>query len=76
MTWADRIELNPEILLGKPVVRGTRVSVELVLEMLANGVSEADILANYPRLTREDVLACVRYAVEVVKGERVIPLSA
>jgi len=76
MTWADRIELNPEVLLGKPVVRGTRVSVELVLEMLANGVSEADILANYPRLTREDVLACVRYAVEVVKRERVVPLSA
>jgi len=47
------------VLVGKPVVRGTRLAVEFVLEMVASGVSEQEILANYPRLTHEDILACV-----------------
>lgn len=74
MSWSDRIELNPEVLVGKPVVKGTRISVELVLEMLANGVTEEEVLACYPRLTRVDVLACVAYATDLVKSERAFPL--
>jgi uncharacterized protein (DUF433 family) len=62
MDWRERVELNPEVLTGKPVVRGTRLAVEFVLEMIASGVSEQEILSNYPRLTHEDVLACVAYA--------------
>ena len=72
--WRDRIELNPEILTGKPVVRGTRLAVEYVLDMLDSGVAEAQILENHPRLTHEDVLACVAYATDVLKSERVYPV--
>jgi uncharacterized protein (DUF433 family) len=75
MSWRDRIELDPEVLVGKPVVRGTRLAVEFVLEMLASGVSEQEVLSNYPRLTRSDILACVAYAAESIKSERVYPLA-
>jgi uncharacterized protein (DUF433 family) len=74
--WRDRIELNPAVLVGKPVVKATRISVELVLEMLAGGIAEEAILQDYPRLTHEDILACVAYAVDLVKSERSFPLSA
>ena len=76
MSWHDHIELNPEVLVGKPVLKGTRLSVEFVLDMIAAGVSEAEMLANYPRLTHEGILACVAYASDLVRGERVLPLSA
>lgn len=76
MDWRDRIEVNPKVLVGKPIVRGTRISVELVLEMIAAGVSKAEILDNYPGLTAEDIRACVAYAAEIVASERVYPLSA
>jgi uncharacterized protein (DUF433 family) len=62
MNWRERIEVNPEVLAGKPVVRGTRLAVEFVLELMAAGETETGILANYPRLTREDLLACLAYA--------------
>jgi uncharacterized protein (DUF433 family) len=55
MSWPERIVIDPEILAGKPVVRGTRLAVEFILELLAAGQSEADILANYPGLAREDI---------------------
>ncbi|MBI2392260.1 MAG: DUF433 domain-containing protein [Deltaproteobacteria bacterium] len=76
MDWREHIELNPAVLVGKPVLRGTRLSVEHVLDMLAAGVSEEEILANHPRLTREGVRACLAYATALVRGERVFPLSA
>jgi uncharacterized protein (DUF433 family) len=76
MDWHARIELNPAVLVGKPVVKGTRLAVEFVLDLLAAGVSEPEILANYPRLTRDDILACVAYARDVVTAERVYPVSA
>jgi uncharacterized protein (DUF433 family) len=59
MNWRERIETNPEVLAGKPVIRGTRLAVELILELLAAGQTEAELLANYPRLTHEDLLACL-----------------
>ena len=62
MSWPERIVIAPEILAGKPVVRGTRLAVEFILELLAAGQSEAAILANYPGLTRDDILACLAYA--------------
>lgn len=76
MSWRDHIEINPEILTGKPVVKGTRLAVTFVLDLLAAGTSEAEILANYPRLTHESILACVAYAADILKSERVFPLSA
>lgn len=58
MPWPEGITVDPEILAGKPVIRGTRIAVELVLELLAAGQSDAEILENYPGLTRNDVCAC------------------
>jgi uncharacterized protein (DUF433 family) len=58
----DRIAINPEVMLGKPVIRGTRITVEILLEKIAAGCSIDKILADYPRLTREDVLSAVAYA--------------
>jgi uncharacterized protein (DUF433 family) len=59
MPWTGRIVADPAILAGKPVVRGTRLSVELILELLAAGESEQSILEDYPGLTREDILGCL-----------------
>jgi len=59
---ADHIEVNPRVMLGKPVIRGTRIPVELILRKLGEGASEADLLDAYPRLTREDIHAAIRYA--------------
>ncbi len=75
MSWQERIVLDPKVLLGKPVVKGTRLSVELLVDHLAQGWSEADILRNYPKLTVEDIRACLAYASERLSAERVYPLS-
>ena len=58
----DRVEVDPEVMLGKPVIRGTRVPVELIVRKLSEGASEADLLDAYPRLTLEDIRAAVRHA--------------
>ena len=65
MTATDRIEINPEIMLGKPVIRGTRIPVELILRKLSDGMAEADLLDAYPRLTCDDIRAAIRYAARV-----------
>ena len=65
----DRIETNPATLGGKPVIRGTRISVELVLRKLADGATEAELLDGYPRLTREDIRAALAYAADTVAQE-------
>ena len=67
----DRIVIDPDILVGKPVVKGTRLSVDFLLGLLAQGWSEAEILRNYPGLAREDLLACWGYAAEVLGQEKV-----
>ena len=58
----ERITVNPRILGGKPIIEGTRISVEFILDLLASDVGEEDILADYPHLNREDIRACLRYA--------------
>ncbi len=62
MTWQDRITIDPNILVGKPVIRGTRLAVELIIDLLAQGWSEAQILEEYPRISEEDIHACLAYA--------------
>lgn len=62
MDWRSRITLDPEILAGKPVIKGTRISVELILELLANGWTDQEILENYPQLEKEDIQSALRYA--------------
>lgn len=71
MNWKDRIAANPKVLVGKPVIKGTRLAVEFIIDLLAGGWSEAQIIENYPGITREDIEACLRYANEFVKAERV-----
>jgi uncharacterized protein (DUF433 family) len=71
-----RIILDPEVLSGKPVIRGTRLSVEFVLGLLADGWSEADIFANYPGITHDDIIACFAYARDALSSERVFPSAA
>ena len=75
MALPDRIVVDSKILAGKPVVRGTRISVELVVELLAAGWSHAQILASYPHLTEEDIRACLAYASELLREEKVYPLK-
>ncbi len=74
MAWPDRIVIDPEILVGKPVVRGTRLAVEFILDLLAAGEQEGDILANYPGLTREDIRACLAYASYLAHEYKAYPL--
>lgn len=75
MSWQERIVVDPAILVGKPLVKGTRLSVEFLIDLLAQGWSEAEILKNYPGLTREDLLACLGYAGERLRSERIYPLE-
>ena len=71
MDWRDRIVVDPEILVGKPVVKGTRISVEFVIDLLGQGWTAAQVLAEYDQLTTADIQACLAYAGDVLKGERV-----
>ena len=68
----ERIVVNPKIMGGKPVIKGTRIPVYFILELIANGWTIDDILKEYPYLTREDVLAAVRYAARVLREEVVV----
>lgn len=71
-----RIALDPEVLAGKPVIRGTRLAVEFVIGLLAEGWNEADILANYPGVAHDDIIACLAYARDSLSAERVFPSAA
>jgi len=76
MDWRERISIDPKVLTGKPVVKGTRVSVELVVQLLADGWTEEQILDSYRTLQRDDIRACLAYASEVLQTERVYPTPA
>jgi uncharacterized protein (DUF433 family) len=71
----QRISIDPKVMVGKPVIRGTRIPVELVVRMLAQGIPENDILAEYPRLQLEDIRAALAYAAQVLAHEDVFPLT-
>jgi len=74
MDWQERIELNPEVLVGKPVVKGTRIAVEFIIELLSQGWTEAQVLETCPQLKHEDILAALRYTSELLKEETVYSL--
>ena len=76
MSWRKRITVDPEILVGKPIVKGTRLAVEFIIDLLAQGWKEDEILANYPGLTPQDIRACLEYASELVHSETVFPIKA
>jgi uncharacterized protein (DUF433 family) len=72
----DRIEINPDVMLGKPVIRGTRISVELIIRKLSEGATEADLLDAYPRLTRADIQAALGYAADTLAHETIVLQTA
>ena len=76
MSLGDRIDVNPKVMLGKPVIRGTRIPVELILRKLGEGATVEDLLDAYPRLTAEDVRAALTYASQIVSREETVLLSA
>lgn len=75
MNWKDRIEVNPAVLVGKPIIKGTRISVELILDRLADGWTMEDVLASYPHVSREDVLAALSFASELFKEETFVAVG-
>ena len=76
MTVHDRIEINPKIMLGKPVIRGSRITVELILRRIGEGADVKALLESYPNLTQEDVHASLRYAADALAHEEVLLTAA
>ncbi len=72
MATTDRIEVNPAIMQGKPVIRGTRVPVELILRKLGEGAKEKDLLDAYPHLTQDDIRAAIIYAADTLAHEEIV----
>jgi uncharacterized protein (DUF433 family) len=76
MDWQERIIVDPKILVGKPVIKGTRLAVEFIVELLSQGWAETEILRNYPGLTHEDITACLKYATSLLKAEKIYPFES
>ena len=76
VTEHPRIVLDPKVVAGKPVIRGTRIAVEFVIGLLADGWAEDAIVENYPGITRDDILACLAYARDTLSSEKVFPSAA
>lgn len=72
MEWRDRITSDPAVLVGKPVIKGTRISVELILGWLANGWTYEQILESYPHIKQEDILAALAFAEEMMRDEQYV----
>jgi uncharacterized protein (DUF433 family) len=75
MNWKDHIEVNPAVLVGKPIIKGTRISVELILDRMADGWTMEDVLTSYPHISREDVLAALSFASELFKEETFVAVG-
>lgn len=71
----DRITIDPEVMVGKPVIKGTRITVKLIIQLLANGLSETEILKDYPDLKPQDVKAALLYASQCLEHEEIISVS-
>jgi uncharacterized protein (DUF433 family) len=74
--FLNRVEINPKILNGKPIIKGTRISVELIIKLIAEGWKEEDIIKEYPSLKKDDIKAALYYAEKVLSGEEVYPIIA
>ena len=72
MNWSYRVEINPAVMLGKPVIRGTRVPVELILRRISEGATESDLLESYPHLTPDDIRAAVGFAADLLAEEETL----
>jgi uncharacterized protein (DUF433 family) len=76
MPALGRIVVNPDIMLGKPIIRGTRIAVELILRKLGEGATPADLLEAYPHLTAEDIQAAITYAADTLAHEDILTLES
>jgi len=76
MDWNEQIILDPDILLGKPVIKESRLSVEFIIDLMAQGWSVAELLRNYPGLNHGDIQACLAYASMTLKLEKVYPFNS
>jgi len=74
MDWRERITIDPNVLVGKPVIKGTRLAVEFVIDLLAQGWTEQEVLRNYPGISEVDIQACLAYASAALRDEKVYPL--
>ncbi len=72
MTKQNRIEINPKIMMGKPVIRGTRITVELILRKLSEGATETDLMDAYPKLTGKDIKAAIKFAADTLSHEETV----
>ena len=75
MDWKNRIIIDPKILVGKPIIKGTRLAVEFIVDLLAQGWPESEILRNYPGITHDDIAACLMYATNILKAEKIYPFE-
>jgi uncharacterized protein (DUF433 family) len=73
--YQNRIIIDPKVMVGKPIIKGTRITVELILRLLAQGQTIEEILKAYPHLEKEDILAALEYATEIIKEEKIFPLT-
>ena len=71
-SYRERITVDPDVMLGKPVIKGTRITIELILKKLSEGMTVEDLLAAYPHLTKDDVLAALSYSADVISQEELI----
>ena len=76
MEWRNRIVASPDVLVGKPLIKGTRISVELVMDLLSSGYTPEQIVQQYDHLTLDDIHACLAYAKEVIRSERVYSVKS
>jgi uncharacterized protein (DUF433 family) len=76
MELGERIDMNPEVMLGKPVIRGTRIPVELILRRISEGATEADLIASYPHLTRDDIRAAVAFAADAIAHQEILEIAS
>ena len=75
LQYNKRISIDQKVMVGKPVIKGTRITVELILRLLAQGQTTREILKNYPHLEIEDIYAAIEYATELVEEQRIFPLN-
>ena len=75
MDRQERIIVDPQILVGKPVIKGTRLAVEFIVDLLAQGWSDDEILRNYPGISQDDIRACLSYASDILRAEKIFPFT-
>jgi len=70
----QRIEINPNVMVGKPIIKGTRIPVDLIIKLLAQGMTQEEILKDYPNLEKEDIRAALEYVAKILQGEEILSL--